>query len=143
MPLIPSLQDINIALARLRDAGTAMNLKNMKTDNNLAYSPPVICVTHLVQVRHNGRITNNACESVAMQYRWDHSDWAIYEAIEVARKGEGRVYIEQDIVTVGQNPREATGQHIPLWSHYADEGFSMEVWPTFDGTNKYDKDRNL
>ncbi len=140
MPLIPSLQDINIALARLRDAGTAMNLKNMKTDNNLAYSPPVICVTHLVQVRHNGRITNNACESVAMQYRWDHSDWAIYEAIEVARRGEGKVYIEQDIVSLGTLDGE-DDRRVPDWTAHADEGFSMEVWPAFDGTNKHDKDR--
>jgi hypothetical protein len=139
MPMIPSLQDINIALARLRAAGTAMNLKDVKTDSNFAYSPPVICVTQMVEVWHEGKMTNPACESVAMRFPWDHSDWAVYEAIEAARKGGGWVYIEQDIVSLGtldgqDDPRT------PDWTCHADEGFSMEVWPNFDGTDKHDKE---
>jgi hypothetical protein len=142
MPEIPSLQDINIALARLRAAGTAMNLQGVNKDKHLAYAPPVVCVTQMVEVWHEGKMTNPACESVAMQFTWDHSDWAIYEAIETARKGEGKVYIEQDILLIGtldgkDDPRT------PDWTAHADEGFSMEVWPNFDGTNKHDKGKKL
>lgn len=140
MPVIPNLQDINLALARLRAAGTAANLNHMKTDSNLAYSPPVICVTQMVEVRHGGKVTNPACESVAMQLTWDHSDWALYEAIEVAQQGDGKVYIEQDIVSLG-NLDGQDDHRTPDWTAHADEGFSVEVWPNFDGTNKHDKDK--
>ena len=140
MPEIPSLQDINIALARLRAAGTAMNLKDVKTDSNFAYSPPEITVTQMVEVWHEGKMTNPACESVAMQLTWDHSDWAIYEAIEVAQQGEGKVYIEQGIVSIGTLDAQ-DDPSTPAWTAHADEGFSMEVWPNFDGTNKHDKDK--
>jgi hypothetical protein len=141
MPVIPSLQDINLAMTRLREAGTAMNLRDVSTNSDLGYAPPEITVTQMVEVWHEGRMTNPGCESVAMQFVWDHSDWAIYEAIEVAKKGDGKVYIEQNVVQLGAMPNQGDSR-VPQWTEWVDEGFSMEVWPAFDGTNKHDKEKS-
>ncbi len=141
-PEIPSLNDIHLALLRLRQAGTCFNPSAVNPlREDYAYAPPVLCITQTVEVWHEGKMTNPASESVAASYIWDHSEWALYEAIEMAQRGDGKVYVEQDVVQLGADPREST-HLIPLWTRHADEGFSIEVWPCFTGEDKHSEKRN-
>ena len=141
--MIPSIQDIHIALARLRSRGVCFNpsMCNVLGDDTLAYAPPNLTVTHTVAVVHRGKVTNPSSESVVMQLPWDRTDWSIYEAIEAARKGNGKVYIEQDVIELGGGDPRKKDPRVPEWTRWVDQGFSVEVWPDFVGDCKYEIQR--
>ncbi|MAH47430.1 hypothetical protein CMI37_16520 [Candidatus Pacearchaeota archaeon] len=134
-PEIPSLNDINIALVRLRREGACLNPKSVNPlSEDRAYAPPRVCVTHQARVCRADGSFGSWHEAVAMEFPWDHTEWSIYEAIEVARRGEGRVYIEQDVVELGWGPEK--DPRVPDWTRWVDQGFSVEVWPEFTGKDK-------
>jgi len=128
-----------VALAQLRSAGTCFNPSMVDPKGrDYTYTPPYICVTHMAEVWHEGKMTNPACESVSMQFPWDHTEWSLYEAVEAARKGGGKVYVQQDVIELGCLPEESDSR-VPDWTRWADEGFAVEVWPNFTGKDKYAK----
>ena len=136
---LPSVETICRALAAEREKGTLTNPHIFSMDNgvqSLAYSPPGITVTVMMEVWHEGRMTNSSDECVAMKYPWDHTLWSLQEAVEAARKGGGKVYIEQDVVYTGTLEGKED-QGTPEWTKWVDEGFEFEIWPNWTGRHKY------
>ena len=145
-PELPSLNDIHLALKRERDKNTCFNPGMVDPESvDIAYAPPYVCITHMQEVWHEGKMTNPGDECVAMMFLWDRTVWSLSEAAEIAQKGDGKVYVQQDVVHLGallENPSRPRTSLVPDWTSHADEGFAIEVWPNFTGKDKYTKENS-
>jgi len=124
----PEVEVICTAMARERAKGTRMNPHHKMEDDGLFYASPKVMVTFVAEVWHDGEMTNPADECVLMEYAWDHTPWSLLEAVAEAKRGGGKVYVEQDVAAPAN-----TGLDM-VW---VDEGFSFEVWPKWTGQNRH------
>lgn len=96
------------------------------------FGPAYIKVTHMVEVWSKGVCVNKGDEAVLTTLRWDHTDWSLLEAMDMAKRGEGKVYVGQDVYEVGDSEEEGNPLD-PPGMFWVDEGFELEVWPIWTG----------
>jgi len=130
------------SLQQSKEKGEVLNphMINMERDIHLFYGPAFLCVTHMVAVTHEGRITNPACESVLYEVQWDHTHHSLVEAADAARRGGGRVYVSCHVLGPGDLRKGSQGVE-PRGTTFVDEGPSFEVWPTWTGENQNRRER--
>lgn len=95
------------------------------------FGPAYIKVTHMVEVWSQGKCVNKGDEAVLTTLRWDHTDWSLLEAADMSKRGEGKVYVGQEVYDVGEDEDEQPLD--PPGMFWVGEGFELEVWPNWTG----------
>ena len=100
----------------------------------LVYGPAFVLVTHRVEVWTEGRCVNPGDESVLTTFWWDHTHWSLEEAIDMAKRGEGKVYVGQYLYTDEDfTLSDSHNASDPEGLRWVDEGIKIEVWPNWTG----------
>ena len=81
--------------------------KEREIESDIKYfGPAYIRVTHMVEVWSKGECVNTGDEAVLTTLRWDHTEWSLQEAVDMAKRGEGKVYVGQEVYDVGDDEEE-------------------------------------
>jgi hypothetical protein len=91
---VPTVEALCAELAVRRDAREQANPVEEWDDAFLSYGRPMLVITSMSVDEDDG-----VGEEVAKTYPWDHTVWSLLEAAEQARGFDGRVFIQQDVVT--------------------------------------------
>ena len=128
---LPTVEEICLALEAERATGAVTNPHIFDaTEREFVYSPPRVSVTRMEEVWHQGEITNPGSECVSVGYWWDHTIWSLREAVEQAKQGGGRVYLEVNLLRAGVFPG-ILREDEPQYTEYAEDGIKLEIWPVF------------
>ena len=109
--------------------------KERETESDIRFfGPAYIKVTHMVEIWHNGKVVDKVYDEVVLTVlRWDHTGWSIQEAVDMAKRGEGKVYVGQDVYDCGETEEEDSDPLDPPGMFWINEGYELEVWPTWTG----------
>jgi hypothetical protein len=91
---VPTVEALCAELAARRGAHEQANPVEEWDDSFLSYGRPMLVITALSVDEDEG-----ASEEVAKTYPWDYTVWSLLAAAEQARGFEGRVFVQQDVVT--------------------------------------------
>ena len=91
---VPTVEALCAELAARRTAREQANPVEEWDDSFLSYGRPMLVITAMSVDEDEG-----VGEAVAKTYPWDHTVWSLLEAAEQARGFDGRVFVQQDVVT--------------------------------------------
>jgi hypothetical protein len=125
---IPSAQRVADAMLVARQQNEVRD-PAFEMGEGMFYGPARLMITHTLPALDNqGKVIEEKSESILLQLTWDHSDAALAEAADAARRRGGRVFVGQDVYGWSSSPM---GRAEPTA-----EGFSFEVWPAWTGVVK-------